>query len=490
MECLWRLDQSQRLPVPVLSLLAVLQIFRASDAAAAKAANLSIQCAADSRLLLVLASYHHRITGRRAAEWLEFVTWMSCQTNKLEQEILAQLGASAWHTPKEIQRQFRWIGPSEWSKRSVPRRIRRLLIRSLDNKAALSLPIAKRIVRHNVRKRLLKTLWKCLPTSGEGVEQVMATWVLQAFLPNMPPSHPNRDLSPQEETPIPPSPADASEHYSSPQFCQNSDFAMGDISNVDSPAGDSPSQTTCVENASSADFSTQLQTEKLRSLRLLAYGASHEINNPLANISIRAETLAKSEVDPARRKKLITIHQQAMRAHQMISDLMLFANPPPVEAQVVDLKALVGQVVEELRNQLTNAQIIIKRNEPNESLLIDSDPKQIAEAIKAILKNSIESIGSEGEIQITLEPTEANGVAVTVQDSGIGIAESILPSIFDPFFSGREAGRGLGFGLSKAWRIMDDHQGEIRCLNPSPGQTTFQLIFPGSRRAFEGPSGI
>ncbi|MEX0818839.1 MAG: histidine kinase dimerization/phospho-acceptor domain-containing protein, partial [Pirellulaceae bacterium] len=73
------------------------------------------------------------------------------------------------------------------------------------------------------------------------------------------------------------------------------------------------------------DFDDALVREKLASMRELAYGASHEINNPLANISSRAQTLLDDESDPQRRRKLATINSQAFRAHEMIADMMLFA---------------------------------------------------------------------------------------------------------------------------------------------------------------------
>ncbi|PQO47752.1 histidine kinase dimerization/phospho-acceptor domain-containing protein, partial [Blastopirellula marina] len=68
--------------------------------------------------------------------------------------------------------------------------------------------------------------------------------------------------------------------------------------------------------------------DKLASLKRLAYGASHEINNPLANIASRAQALLVDENDPDRRHELATIYAQAMRGHEMIADLMLFARPP------------------------------------------------------------------------------------------------------------------------------------------------------------------
>ena len=94
-----------------------------------------------------------------------------------------------------------------------------------------------------------------------------------------------------------------------------------------------------------ADFERRLEREKLDAMKELAYGASHEINNPLANIAARAQTLLDDEQDPQRRQKLIAIHRQAMRAHEMISDLMLFARPPKLNLTSFSLPELIHKVV-------------------------------------------------------------------------------------------------------------------------------------------------
>jgi signal transduction histidine kinase len=99
---------------------------------------------------------------------------------------------------------------------------------------------------------------------------------------------------------------------------------------------------------SEQSFDQRLERAKLEAMKELAYGASHEINNPLANISVRAQTLLREERDPDRRRALEAINQQALRAHEMISDLMLFARPPRLDLQPVNLPSLLKQVITEL----------------------------------------------------------------------------------------------------------------------------------------------
>ena len=78
-------------------------------------------------------------------------------------------------------------------------------------------------------------------------------------------------------------------------------------------------------------FAEAVERAKLEAMKELAYGAGHEINNPLANIATRAQTLLQEETDPEKRRKLAAINAQAFRAHEMIADLMLFARPPQGE---------------------------------------------------------------------------------------------------------------------------------------------------------------
>ncbi len=96
-------------------------------------------------------------------------------------------------------------------------------------------------------------------------------------------------------------------------------------------------------------FEKAVEQAKLAALKELAYGASHEINNPLANISTRAQTLLKQEIDPEKRRMLAAIHSQAMRAHEMIADLMLFARPPELNLKSMDLVGLLETVTKEMQ---------------------------------------------------------------------------------------------------------------------------------------------
>lgn len=238
-------------------------------------------------------------------------------------------------------------------------------------------------------------------------------------------------------------------------------------------------------------FAETLQQEKLSSLKELAYGASHEINNPLANISSRAQTLLRDESDPERQRMLATINSQAFRAHEMISDMMLFAKPPRMDRQPVDLTPLVEAVLVELADDAQRQGTTLTHEGPRVPIVIPVDEVQFAEAIKALCRNALESVGVGGAVGVSVEAIaplrlavedettgSCSGAVITVKDDGPGIPDQVRAHLFDPFFSGREAGRGLGFGLSKCWRIVTEHGGQIEVHSSESEGTVFALRFP------------
>jgi len=228
-------------------------------------------------------------------------------------------------------------------------------------------------------------------------------------------------------------------------------------------------------------FHTRLEREKLESLKELAYGASHEINNPLANIAARAQMLIQEEADPERARKLAAIHRQAMRAHEMIADLMLFARPPKLQRTCCRLDQLVVNVVKQFQHQAGELQVELVCSPNPESVEMLADETQLGAALSAVVLNALEAAAGGGHVHVMLRQlTLLNQpwAEIVVRDDGPGISESLRRHMFDPFFSGREAGRGLGFGLSKCWRIVTDHGGQVVVRNPHDQETEIAILLP------------
>lgn len=225
------------------------------------------------------------------------------------------------------------------------------------------------------------------------------------------------------------------------------------------------------------EFTVTLEREKLASLRELAYGASHEINNPLANISTRAQTLLRDETDPQRRRKLETINRQAFRAHEMIADMMLFAKPPDLVRDEVNLGELIDEVVNELLDEASEQGTALVAHGLDNDCVLRLDGNHLAVALKALCENSLQAVATGGEVSLRLTNADREA-CIRVSDSGPGIPLEVRPHIFDPFYSGREAGRGLGFGLSKCWRIVEQHGGSIEVESRDAIGATFTIRLP------------
>lgn len=222
-------------------------------------------------------------------------------------------------------------------------------------------------------------------------------------------------------------------------------------------------------------FREAVEHAKLEAMKELAYGAGHEINNPLANIATRAQTLLQEETDLEKRRKLAAINAQAFRAHEMIADLMLFARPPQLLPEEVDVGELLTRVADELRSDADAAGALIVNQAQPDPVQISADPVQLAVVIRALLTNALQAMSNGGQIALRVNRLPSGGAEITVADNGPGIPSDIRPKIFDPFFSGREAGRGLGFGLSKAWRLVTLHGGTIELRETSGGGATFVI---------------
>ena len=231
-------------------------------------------------------------------------------------------------------------------------------------------------------------------------------------------------------------------------------------------------------------FDAKLHHEKLAAIKQLAYGLSHEINNPLANISTRAEQLQRGETDSNRTATLQRIIDQVYRAHEMIADLMFYANPPKPEQQ----RCLPGELLtevsdsfeEESARQAIQIQISVESStEDALTLEIAADATMVKEAFRALIRNAIDAIGCQGSIVLTMQ-NDPEGVSISIADSGPGLSDHAQKHAFDPYFSGREAGRGLGLGLCRAYRIARLHGGDVS-LSGGPSGCIATLWLPLSQ---------
>jgi len=228
-------------------------------------------------------------------------------------------------------------------------------------------------------------------------------------------------------------------------------------------------------------LTARLTDEKLESLAEFAAAASHEFNNPLAVIYGRAQLLLGEECDPERRRALLTIATEATRIHEMLAYLMLFARPPEPHPEVIDLAGQIKRTIDEVRPSAARQATNVEFCDPNRRCWVAADPVQMHVLVGALIRNALESVGHGGNVQLAIErATQGREIVLSVSDDGPGLTEADRRHLFDPLYSGREAGRGMGLGLAKCWQIVQNHGGSIGVCDSSDGRTRLCVHLPAA----------
>lgn len=254
----------------------------------------------------------------------------------------------------------------------------------------------------------------------------------------------------------------------------------------------------------------RLQEMKLNALAEFAAGAGHEINNPLAVISGQAQYLLGRDNDPVFQKALQTIVSQAERIHHILRELRQFARPSPPRKQLIDLANVIREVVLSLGELAAQKCVRLLAGDVAPGVSLRADPGQLRTMLTCLVRNAIEAAGQwplptashptaimqsltpSAEppwVRIRLHMPEPDQVNVLVEDSGPGPDEGQRQHMFDPFYSGRAAGRGRGLGLPTAWRLARVHGGDVRFDPVAGGPTRFVLVLPASSEDHEPKDG-
>ncbi|MHC4875515.1 MAG: sensor histidine kinase [Planctomycetota bacterium] len=248
------------------------------------------------------------------------------------------------------------------------------------------------------------------------------------------------------------------------------------------PSGTATTLTEDEPKQLSAADDARLRELKLEAMAEFAAGAGHEINNPVATIAGRAALLLKSETDPERRRALETIGGQAYRIRDMIGDAMTIARPPEPKREWVLAATAVREVVARLQ-QSPLADSVSFDMDLDDAIELDVDPEQFRVVVSCLVKNSLEACSQleSGRVHVVLQLdrfTDRDWTLLSVTDNGPGLDASEREHLFDPFFSGRQAGRGLGFGLSRCWRIVQMHGGQIDALSRDGSGLEIRIRWP------------
>lgn len=230
-----------------------------------------------------------------------------------------------------------------------------------------------------------------------------------------------------------------------------------------------------------AQSAAKLQDAKLVSLAEFAAGAGHEINNPLAVISGHAQRLIRTEQDDDRADSLRAIVRQSQRISGILRDLMQFARPPKVEAENLLVLNLTGEVYRELLPLAEERGVRLELANAAADARLHADPRQVKAALAAVVRNGIEAAGQGGWVRLGCV-RQIEMIQFVVEDSGEGLSSRDAEHAFDPFYSGRAAGRGRGLGLPTAWQLARRNGGNLRHEPDADGPTRFVLHFPLAAR--------
>ena len=233
--------------------------------------------------------------------------------------------------------------------------------------------------------------------------------------------------------------------------------------------------------SSSESVSRAIEGSARRQIYQMAYGLTHEINNPLGNIAARAQLLLSSSADPMDRKALGTIVDQAMRAHEMLAELMRVVQPRVVEVASVDLRVLAKSQFDRLAVLAAEKKLGWEWTElPGRvGYLGLVNDQGVMEAIRLVAQNSIEACRHRDTVRWRVERI-GEWVCIKISDTGPGVGVEAATRVFDLYFSGREAGRGLGVSLAAVRRFVEESGGRLGWVSEESLGTEVTMEFPAS----------
>ena len=223
-----------------------------------------------------------------------------------------------------------------------------------------------------------------------------------------------------------------------------------------------------------------LQTRKIAAIGTLTAGIAHEINNPLNNIVLSADTLLETHaefLDAEGRETLDDILAQAERARDIVRDLLDFSRSEKATFSPLSPEVIVKSSLALLKNQIMLAGLSLHLDIAPNLSQVDGNLRRIQQVFLNLLQNSIHATPIGGSIEISAGDAGAF-IQFTVRDSGKGIDQEQISHIFEPFFTTKKVGKGTGLGLAVTYSIVKRHNGRIE-VESTPGEgTAFHVFLP------------
>jgi PAS domain S-box-containing protein len=235
------------------------------------------------------------------------------------------------------------------------------------------------------------------------------------------------------------------------------------------------------------------RAENLASLTTLAAGVAHEIKNPLGSISIHIQLMQKALA--AKRmdsldKYIGVVNEEIDRLNQIVVDFLFAVRPMDMDIREGDMNILIGELVDFVRFELAASSIDCDLELEEGLPLLNFDERYLKQALLNLVKNAAAAMPQGGKLTIKTAQKD-NEVLISVRDTGMGIPEENLSKIFEPYFTTKPTGSGLG--LTLVFKIIREHRGEIAVQSREGEGTCFTISLPVPQKerrliGFEGDS--
>ncbi len=218
---------------------------------------------------------------------------------------------------------------------------------------------------------------------------------------------------------------------------------------------------------------------RLAALGEMAAGMAHEIRNPLGGVQLYASLLERDlEKQPDQLQWVRKISSGVRHLNQIVSDILAFTQDQNCTKTSIGLAGLLAEVLDYVRPQVQNNKIQVQAECSPADMIIRADINMLRREMLNLALNGIEAAGVDGQLQIFGDvPEDKNYTArIVVADSGPGIEAEVMPKMFNPFFTTKD--QGIGLGLAIVHRLMESQGGVVRVANGPGGGAVFTLLLP------------
>jgi signal transduction histidine kinase len=220
-----------------------------------------------------------------------------------------------------------------------------------------------------------------------------------------------------------------------------------------------------------------IRSEKLAALGQLAAGIAHEIRNPLTSISILIHSLRERiSSEDSEQEDLKVIEEEIHRINEIVDRFLRFAKPAVPFLERTEVLSIFEEILQLIKPQIEKQHIVVQK-EFQALPMILMDREQMKQAILNLLLNAVQAMPKGGQLTLSCRNSEdGKGIQFAIEDTGMGISSEDLNRLFDPFFSNKEG--GIGLGLSITHRIIDQHRGKIEVESIPDKGTLFTVWLP------------